>query len=97
MILKKKGCFLVNTSLEFKFHDSNAQGVVTRGFKEFEAFFRRGIEVSQARGEMSSTLDSSATAKALFALVVSIRILGRGVYKKIDLNDIAVQAMRLTF
>ncbi len=94
---EKKGCFLVNTSLEFKFHDSNAQGVVTRGFKEFEAFFRRGIEVSQARGEMSSTLDSSATAKALFALVVSIRILGRGVYKKIDLNDIAVQAMRLTF
>lgn len=93
---ERKGCFLVNTSLEFKFHDLNVQNIVTKGFKEFEAFFRRGIEVSQARGEMPQTLNSSATAKTLFSLIVGIRILGRGVYDKSALKDITVQAMRLT-
>jgi len=93
---KKKGCFLVNTSLEFSVHNEEIQRIVTQGFTEFEAFFRRGIEVSQARGEMPLSLDQSATAKALLSLVVAIRVLGRGTYGESALRAIASQASRLT-
>lgn len=91
-----KGCFLVNTSIEIAFHDKEAKDIVTQGFIEFEAFFRRGIEVSQARGEMPSVLDASSTAKALFSLVVAIRVLGRGIYNESSLQAIADQARYLT-
>jgi len=93
---QKKGCFLVNTALEFKYHDSNIQSIVTQGFMEFEAFFRRGIELSQTRGEMPSKLDSHGTAKALLSLVIAIRVLGRGVYDESALRTIADQARLLT-
>ena len=93
---QKKGCFLVNTALEFKFHDSHIQSIVTQGFMEFEGFFRHGIEVSQTRGEMPSTLDSQGVAKALLSLVIAIRVLGRGVYDESALRIIADQARLLT-
>jgi len=93
---QKKGCFLVNTSLEFSTHNDEIKNIVIQGFTEFEAFFRRGIEVSQARGEMPLTLDQSATAKALLSLVVAIRVLGRGAYDESALRAIASQAARLT-
>ncbi len=93
---QKKGCFLVNTALEFKSHDSHIQSIVTQGFMEFEGFFCRGIEVSQTRGEIPSTLDSQGVAKALLSLVIAIRVLGRGVYDESALRTIADQARLLT-
>ncbi|NQZ79686.1 MAG: TetR/AcrR family transcriptional regulator [Colwellia sp.] len=94
--IQPKGCFLVNTSVEIAFHDKETRDIVTQGFIEFEAFFRRGIEVAQSRKDMPSTLDASATAKMLFSLVVAIRVLGRGVYDELSLQVIADQAENLT-
>jgi len=91
-----KGCFLVNTSIEIASHDKEIKDIVSQGFIEFEAFFRRGIEVSQTRGDMPSTLHASAIAKTLFSLVVAIRVLGRGVYDEASLQVIADQAEHLT-
>ncbi len=91
-----KGCFLVNTSVEIAFHDQETKAIVTQGFIEFEAFFRRGIEVAQTRGDMATTLNASVTAKLLFSLVVAIRVLGRGVYDERSLKVIAEQAEHLT-
>ena len=87
-----KGCFLVNTSIEIESHDQKTKDIVTQGFIEFEAFFRRGIEVAQSRGDIPTTLDATATAKLLFSLVVAIRVLGRGVYDEMSLQLIADQA-----
>lgn len=92
-----KGCFLVNTSIEIASHDQETKNIVTQGFIEFEAFFRRGIEVAQTRGDMPTTLDASATAKVLFSLVVAIRVLGRGVYNETSLQVIADQAEHLIY
>jgi len=91
-----KGCFLVNTSIEIASHDKEIKDIVSQGFIEFEAFFRRGIEVSQTRGDMPSTLNAVAVAKTLFSLVVAIRVLGRGVYDEASLQVIADQAEHLT-
>jgi len=91
-----KGCFIVNTSVEIAFHDKEVRDIVTQGYMEFEAFFRRGIEVAQSRKDMPSTLDASSTAKTLFSLVIAIRVLGRGVYDELSLQVIADQAEHLT-
>lgn len=91
-----KGCFLVNTSIEIAFHDNETKNIVAQGFTEFEAFFRRGIEVSQARKEMPAHLDAPSTARALFSLVVAIDVLGKGIYDEVALQTIADQAKALT-
>jgi len=91
----KKGCFMINTALNLQAHPKEIQKIVTKGLGDTEAFFRRGIEVAQARNEMSNSHDPATTAKTLLAFVVAIRVLGRGVYKERDLQSVADQALSL--
>lgn len=90
-----KGCFLFNTALEITTHDEEVNEIVTNGVREIEAFFRRSIEVGQARGDMPKGLDPEATAKTLLALIVAIRVLGRGVFAEASLHTIADEGKRL--
>ena len=92
---EKKGCFIVNTASELTTHGEEVNRIIHNGIREFEAFFRRSIEVAQARGDILQSVDSQATAKALLAMVVAIRVLGRGVFDKSALTTIADQALRL--
>lgn len=90
-----KGCFLINTVSEIAKKDSEVNEIVRNGVREFEAFIRRSIEVAQARGDIPKHLNPEATAKALFALIVAIRVLGRGVFEESALHTIADQGKRL--
>ncbi|MCB1815437.1 MAG: TetR/AcrR family transcriptional regulator [Candidatus Competibacteraceae bacterium] len=92
---EKKGCFLFNTALEIATHDETVNEIVTNGVREIEAFFRRSIEVGQARSVMPKALEPEATAKALLALLVAIRVLGRGVFAEAALRTIAEEGKRL--
>jgi TetR/AcrR family transcriptional repressor of nem operon len=90
-----KGCFLFNTALQINTHDEEVNAIVTNGVREVEAFFRRSIEVGQARGAMPIELVPENTAKALLALIVAIRLLGRGVYTESSLRTIADEGKRM--
>lgn len=90
-----KGCFLINTVSEMARQDEEVNEIVANGIREFEAFVRRSIEVAQARGDIPKHLDPETTAKALFALIVAIRVLGRGVFAESALHTIADQGKRL--
>lgn len=90
-----KGCFLINTASEIATHDDDIANIVTQGLRELEAFFRRGIEVGQARGEIAKHLDPEATAKTLLGLIVAIRVLGRGAFAEKALHTIADEGKRL--
>ncbi len=90
-----KGCFLINTALEISTHDEHVNGIVTNGLREIEGFFRRCIEVGQARGEMPKELEPEVTAKTLLSLCVAIRVLGRGVFDEAALRKIASEGKRL--
>jgi len=92
---EKKGCFIINTASELATHGEEVNRIVHNGIREFEAFFRRSIEVAQARGDIPQSVEPQATAKALLAMVVAIRVLGRGVFDKSALTTIADQALRL--
>ena len=92
---RKKGCFLVNTASELVTHGEEVNRIVRTGLREFEAFFRRSIEVAQARKQLPDSLDPEATAKGLVAMIVAIRLLGRGMFDETSLKTVAAQAQRL--
>lgn len=92
---EKKGCFIVNTASELATHGEEVNRIVLNGLREFEAFLRRSVEVAQARKDMPASLDPEATAKALLAMIVAIRVLGRGAFDEPALRTIADQALRL--
>lgn len=92
---EKKGCLLVNTALELPSHDAETRAIVTGGLRDMEAFFRRGIEVAQTRGEVPGSADAPTVAKGLLALVVGLRVLARGVFDEAGLLAIKAQAMNM--
>ena len=92
---QKKGCFLVNTASDLTAHGEEVNCLVRTGLREFQAFFRRCIEVGQARQQIPLGLEPDATAKGLMAMVVAIQVLGRGVFDEASLKTIAEQAKRL--
>lgn len=91
----RKGCLLVNTSLELPTHDKEIQTIVKTGIQAVEAFLQRQIELGQARSELPESIDSQETARALVALMAGIRVLGRGVFEESALRSIAAHALRL--
>ncbi len=92
---EKKGCFLINTASTLATQSEDVNQIVRNGLREIEAFFRRCIEVGQARKVFPQRIDPEATAKALLGMIVAIRVLGRGMFDKPALEAIAAQAQRL--
>lgn len=92
---EKKGCFLINTASELSAHGEEVNDIVRNGLREIQGFFRRSIEVAQARKQVPATLDPEATAKGLMAMIVAIRVLGRGMFDESSLKTIAAQAQLL--
>ncbi|MCZ4305796.1 TetR/AcrR family transcriptional regulator [Zoogloeaceae bacterium G21618-S1] len=92
---EKKGCFLVNTASELTTHGEEVNCIVRAGLRETQAFLRRSIEVGQARQQFPVALDADATAKGLMAMIVAIRVLGRGMFDAASLRTIAAQAQCL--
>ena len=89
----KKGCFLINTSLELNSHDEDTQKIITNALKEVETFFKQMIELGQVRDEVVASVNAQDAARGLMGAVVGIRVLGRGVYNKQALRGLASQAI----
>ena len=91
----RRGCMLVNTSLDYAQHSEAARKVVTDAFKELTDFFERLIARGQTRGDISPSVDPVSTANALLSFLVGIRVLGRGVVEKAALLQMAEAAKGL--
>lgn len=92
---EKKGCMLVNTALDYSLHDDEVQKIVSDAVKQRIAFFENFIKRGQEQGVIPDSVQPRPTAKALVALLVGIRVLGRGVFGKAALQQIAEEARRL--
>ncbi|QDS87875.1 HTH-type transcriptional repressor ComR [Rosistilla oblonga] len=92
---KKKGCFLINTSLTLGDHDAAAQKIVGTSLREFTEFFEQQIKLGQQRKQIPKSVDPEPTARTLFALLVGMRVMARGSFDKPALQQVADQAMRL--
>lgn len=91
----KKGCLLFNTAVEYSSHDDDVKQLVSDGINEVVTFFEGRIELGKQLGKISQSIDTRPTAKAMIALVVGIRVLGRGAFGKTALQQIAKQAIGL--
>ncbi len=92
---EKKGCMLVNTSLNIAHYDESVQELITKGMDEFAAFFERLIKRGQAAGQISELVRPKPTSRALLTFVVGIRVMSRGVLNKTALKQAAEQAKAL--
>ena len=91
----KKGCLLVNTALDYANYGGEVQKVVADGFIEVAAFFEGLIKRGQEQGDIPESIEPHSTAKALMALLIGLRVMGRGTLGEAALQEIADQAKRL--
>jgi len=76
---EKKGNLVINTALELPNHDEDIPGIVRSAINRLEAFFRRMIDLGQARGAISEDIIAGDGSKSLVFLTVGLRVLtGRG-------------------
>jgi len=91
--IEKKGCMLVNSTLELPHHEDDIKAIVVAGMNEFEDYFRRQLILAKQNGTVSNDVNIETTAKGLLTLVVGLRVLARGVFSEDELNAIRSQAM----
>lgn len=91
----KKGCFLANTSLDLNSETDEVKSIIVDGLGDTENFFKEMIEKAQNSGDVPADLNPAKTAKALMGTVVSISVLGRGVFDQDGLETLAEQGLKL--
>lgn len=89
----RRGCFLVNTSIELASHDSDAFKKVQSGYNTLEEAFYVLLIKAQAAGEFAQTSDPRQFAHFLLGTLISIRVLARAKADRNTLQDIAKTAL----
>ena len=90
-----RGCMLVNCALELAHSDTEAQRTVQRALEFHEQSYNDLIVAGQAAGEIRDDLDPAATAKAMLAIVMGMRVMSRAGTSKAALQTLADQALLL--
>jgi TetR/AcrR family transcriptional repressor of nem operon len=73
----RKGCLVVNTSLEVAPHDDDFQKVVAKVFIRIEKYLRDCIASGQADGTISTKQPAADLARLFLGVHVGIRVLAR--------------------
>ena len=90
-----RGCMVINCALELGHSDIDAQRFVQRALETHEALYAERIAEAQAAGEIDAGLDPAATAKALLAIVMGMRVYSRSGAPRGTLRTLADQARAL--
>ena len=86
---------VINCALELAHNDTDAQKAVGRALKIHEKFFAERIVAAQEVGEISVEIDAAATAKAILAIVMGMRVYSRAGASKATLRTLVDQALAL--
>lgn len=90
----RRGCLLVNASLEVAPTDSELSDLISGYFSEIRSFFKRNIELSQTRFETPRTLCAQRHSEHLLCVLVGIRVLGRANAHRQALEAAALPALQ---
>lgn len=92
---ERRGCFLVNASLEMAAQDPEINEVIQAALKEIEEGFYHLLIKAQVRGELDWTRDPHQLAHFLLGTLVSIRVLVRARQDRRVLEDIVQTALSM--
>ena len=91
----RKGCMLVNASLETAPNDPAFRKAVAQGLFRIEAFFMAHIEKGQSEGSIGRSLSAPFLAQHLLAVLMGIRVLARVRPERALLEGAVASAMTL--
>ena len=89
----RRGCFLVNASLEMAPHDSEVNTIVQSALQEMEEGFYRLLIKAQVAGDLSWTHEPHQLAHFLVGTLISIRVLARAKLDQRVLEDVVKTAL----
>ncbi|MEM7351887.1 MAG: TetR/AcrR family transcriptional regulator [Acidobacteriota bacterium] len=90
-----RGCMVINCALELAHDDPEAQALVQSAIARHEGLLRHLIAAGQTAGDIDTTLDASATAKTMMALVMGMRVYSRSGADVDAVRTLADQAVAL--
>lgn len=90
-----RGCMIVNCALELAHEDEGARQAVQAALRTHENLIKRWLRDAQAAGEVSATLDPGASAKALMAFILAMRVYSRAGCPKATIRTFHDQAIAL--
>lgn len=73
----RRGCFLVNASIELAPHDTEVFKRVQSAYQDYEEMFYGMLIQAQAAGELAWTYDPHQFARFLLGTLISLRVLAR--------------------
>jgi TetR/AcrR family transcriptional regulator, transcriptional repressor for nem operon len=89
----RRGCFLVNSTIELAGHDSEVFKKTQSAYSDLEEVFYSILTKAQVAGEFAPTSDPHQFARFLLGTLISIRVLARAKADRNTLQDIAKTAL----
>jgi TetR/AcrR family transcriptional repressor of nem operon len=74
---QRRGCMLVNSSLEVAPHDPEFQEIIAGVLTEVEVFFRRLVTAGQKDGTISKSHAADELARLLLGVLLGMRVIAR--------------------
>jgi TetR/AcrR family transcriptional repressor of nem operon len=90
-----KGCFVVNTAIEFAGHDKEIRQIVEDNVKQTVAAFEKFIRSGQEKGYFGNAINPNDLAVALFHRITALRVTGKVVTGKSFFNKTIRAFMQL--
>ncbi len=89
----RRGCFLVNASIEMAPHDEEINHLTRSALQALGEEFYRLLIKAQVRGELAWTFDPHQGAHFLLGILISIRVLARAKQDRQVLQDVVKTAL----